>query len=51
MDKQYEEKTQCSKCGKWCYKLCYIGSKVVCVDCFSKACEASGNNKQKLEVQ
>ena len=32
-------KTSCTNCGKQCFNLCYIGSRVVCVDCFGAACE------------
>jgi formylmethanofuran dehydrogenase subunit E len=32
------KKVNCSKCGELCYKLCYVGDKVVCVDCFHEAC-------------
>ena len=39
----YQTKVRCTKCGAECYRLCYIatkhGDRVVCVDCFAKACD------------
>ena len=43
------EKSPCTKCGVMTYKVCYIGSRcgnLVCVDCFSEACDAA---EKKLE--
>ena len=39
------EKAPCSKCGDECFKLCYVGGQLVCVDCFRKACEKAEANK------
>ena len=33
------KKSPCTKCGKLTYHLCYVGTNLVCVDCFQKACD------------
>jgi len=43
ISKDQFEKRPCTKCGTLCYKLCYIGSKLVCVDCFKVACDKRAN--------
>ena len=46
---EYREKVRCSKCGEECYKLCYVGERVVCVDCFQRECDKrSGLKKVSL---
>ena len=38
MDKNEQfKKSPCTKCGNLCYPLCYVDTKLVCVDCFQKA--------------
>ena len=39
INKQWNDKYPCSECGEPCYRLCYLGSRLVCVDCFGQACE------------
>lgn len=36
---RYRKQHQCSACGSRCYALCYVGARLVCVDCFKKACD------------
>lgn len=30
------DKHDCRFCGKPCYRICYIGDRLACVDCFKK---------------
>lgn len=39
INEKYQKKVPCSKCGEECYQLCYVGKRVVCVDCFGKECD------------
>ena len=39
ISERYLKKYPCKKCGEQCYSLCFIGKKLVCVDCFKKACD------------
>ena len=42
MTEERLKKFPCTRCGTPAYSLCYIGKlggRLVCVDCFSKACE------------
>jgi hypothetical protein len=34
MPKQFETKHPCSRCGTPCFRIAYIGSRLVCVECF-----------------
>ena len=44
MDKRLE-KFPCRRCGTPAYNLCYVGTKLVCVDCFGRACDAASKRK------
>ena len=44
-DKRFQ-KSPCRKCGTPCYHLCYVGNKLVCLDCFDKDCRKRLNKKR-----
>jgi hypothetical protein len=43
ISENYKKKVPCTKCGEQCYRLCYVGKRVVCVDCFRFVCEKAEN--------
>ena len=48
-DKRFQ-KSPCTKCGEMCYHLCYIKTKLVCVDCFGKECMRKEQEMKKVRM-
>ncbi len=49
ISEKYASQVLCSKCGQQCYRLCYVGERVVCVDCFRIACEKAHERRPRKQ--